>query len=111
MTNLGYNQSMRLEWDERKNQANIQKHGLDFADAWEIFSLPLLVAPDDREDYGEDRWIGIGLLKALVAVVVYVERDEDVIRVISLRKALSHERAEYERILQDRLGPDWHTER
>jgi hypothetical protein len=67
----------------------------------------MLAAPDDREEYGEDRWIGIGLLRAFVVVVVYVERDEDVVRVISLRKALSHERAEYERILQDRLGPDW----
>ncbi|MCD4726880.1 MAG: BrnT family toxin [Pirellulales bacterium] len=108
---VGYNESMRLEWDERKNQANIQKHGLDFADAGEIFSMPVLIALDDREDYGEDRWIGIGLLKTFVVVVVYVERDEDVIRIISLRKALSHERAEYERILQNRLGPDWRHER
>jgi uncharacterized protein len=98
---------MRVEWDERKNQANIQKHGLDFSDAGEIFSMPMLVALDDREDYGEDRWIGIGLLKTCVVVIVYVERDQDTLRIISLRKALSHERAEYERILQDRLGPDW----
>ena len=104
---VGYNRLMRLEWDERKNQANIQKHGLDFADAGEIFSMPMLVALDDREDYGEERWIGIGLLRTFVVVVVYVERAEDVVRIISLRKALSHERAEYERILQDRLGPDW----
>lgn len=46
----GYNGLMRLEWDERKNQANIQKHGLDFADAGEIFSMPMLVSLDDRED-------------------------------------------------------------
>jgi hypothetical protein len=102
---------MRVEWDERKNQANIQKHGLDFADTGEIFSMPMLVALDDREDYGEDRWIGIGLLKTFVVVVVYVERDRDTLRIISLRKALSHERAEYERILQDRLGPDWRNGR
>ena len=98
---------MRVEWDERKNQANIQKHGLDFADAGEIFSMPMLVTLDDREDYGEDRWIGIGLLRTFVVVVVYVEREHDTLRIISLRKALSYERAEYERILQDRLGPDW----
>lgn len=102
---------MRLEWDEHKNQVNIRKHGLDFVDAWEMFTMPMLVAVDDREDYEEERWIGVGLLKALVAVVVYVERDEDVIRIISLRKALSHERAKYERVLQDRLGPDWRTGR
>jgi uncharacterized protein len=98
---------MRLDWDEEKNQANIRKHGLDFADAWEMFTLPLLVAPDDRENYGEDRWIGIGMLRAFVAVVIYVERNGDVIRIISLRKALSHERARYEQLLKDRLGPDW----
>jgi uncharacterized DUF497 family protein len=40
----------------------------------------------------------VGLLRAFVVVVVYVERDEDVIRIISLRKALSHEREQYERI-------------
>ena len=101
---------MRLEWDEQKNQANIRKHGMDFADAWEVFTVPMLVAIDEREEYGEERWIGIGLLRTFVVVVVYVERSKDVIRVISLRKALSHERKEYERILQDRLGPDWRHE-
>jgi hypothetical protein len=95
---------MRFTWDERKNQANIRKHGLDFADAKEIFSGPMLVALDDREDYGEERWIGIGVLRTFAAVVVYVEREDDVVRVISLRKALSHERAAYERILENRLG-------
>jgi uncharacterized protein len=101
---------MRFEWDEEKNQANIRKHGLDFADAWELFTMPMLVAIDEREEYAEDRWIGIGLLKAFVVVVVYVERGKDIIRIISLRKALSNERKEYERILKDRLGPDWRHE-
>jgi uncharacterized protein len=104
----GYNLIMRFEWDEEKNQTNIRKHGFDFADAWEIFTLPMLIAPDDREDYGEDRWIGIGLLRGTTVVVVYVERSQEVIRIISLRKALAHERSEYEKILKDRLGPDWH---
>ena len=97
---------MQFEWDEEKNQANIHKHGLDFADAWEIFTAPMLTALDDRDDYGEDRWIGIGLLRARVVVVVYTERDEDTIRIISLRKALTHERASYEQTLRDQLGTD-----
>jgi uncharacterized DUF497 family protein len=46
---------MQFEWDEQKNRINIHKHGLDFADAWEIFTMPMLTALDDREDYGEDR--------------------------------------------------------
>lgn len=93
----------RFEWDEQKNRANIRKHGLDFADAWEIFAGPVLVALDDREYCGEDRWIGIGMLRTRVVVVVFSEPDEDTIRIISLRKALSHERVRYEQILRDQL--------
>jgi uncharacterized DUF497 family protein len=95
---------MQFEWDEQKNRANIHKHGLDFADAWEIFTMPMLAALDDREDYGEDRWIAIGMLKSRIVVVVYIELDQDTIRIISLRKALSNERKQYEQILRDRLG-------
>jgi hypothetical protein len=102
---------MQLEWDEEKNRANIRKHALDFSDARELFTAPMLVLPDDREDYGEDRWVGIGLLRAVVAVVVYVERGLGVIRVISLRKALSYERTRYEQVLKERLGSDWRHDR
>ena len=95
---------MRFEWDHEKNRANISKHGLDFADAWAIFDGPMLAALDDREEYGEDRWIGIGAIQSRIVVVVYSEPDEDTIRVISLRKALSHERQRYEQALRDQLG-------
>jgi hypothetical protein len=56
----GYTASMKFAWDEQKNQSNIRKHGFSFADAWEIFAAPMLIDLDDRFDYGEDRWIGIG---------------------------------------------------
>lgn len=92
---------MKFEWDERKNQSNIAKHGFDFADAFRIFNLPIAVELDDQEDYGEARWIGIGLLDGRVIVVVYAEPDEETIRIISLRKALSHERRRYEQYLQN----------
>ncbi|PSN16170.1 hypothetical protein C7293_03890 [filamentous cyanobacterium CCT1] len=95
---------MEFEWDERKNEANVDKHGFDFADADRIFDLPLLVDPDERDDYGEDRWIGIGLLDGRVIVVVFTEPADNTIRIISLRKALSHERRRYEQYLQNRLG-------
>jgi uncharacterized DUF497 family protein len=65
-----------------------------------------LVALDDREDYGEDRWIGIGMLRTRTVVVLYTERGEDVIRIISLRKALTHEQSQYEQFLKDQLGTD-----
>ena len=62
---------MKFEWDERKNQSNLAKHGFDFADAFRIFNLPMVVELDERDDYGEDRCIGIGLLDGRVVVVVY----------------------------------------
>ncbi|HEX7316915.1 MAG TPA: BrnT family toxin [Pyrinomonadaceae bacterium] len=94
---------MRFEWDEEKNRENIRKHLLDFADAWEIFDAPMLANLDVREDYGEARWIGVGFLKNFVAVIVYTESD-DVVRVISLRKALKHERTRFEEALGNELG-------
>lgn len=95
---------MRFEWDEEKNRANIQKHGLNFADAWEIFERPMLTALDTREDYGEDRWISVGFLRERVVVVVFAERSADTTRIISLRKALKHELTRFEETLRDGLG-------
>ena len=93
---------MKFEWDEHKRQTNIQKHGLDFKDAVDIFNHPMLRGLDNRFDYGEDRWIGIGLMYNHVAVVVYIEYgDDDTVRIISLRKALNYERKRYERYLTD----------
>lgn len=97
---------MQFEWDEKKRRKNIRKHGFDFRDAWQIFNFPMLVALDDREDYGEDRWIGIGMLKAQVVIVVYTEPNENNIRIISMMKALTHERIKYEQLLRNQLGND-----
>ncbi len=95
---------MKLEWDEPKNQSTYARHGFDFADAFRIFNLPMVVDLDEREDYSEDRLIGIGLLDGRVVVVVYTEPNEETVRIISLRKALSHERKRYEQYLKNRLG-------
>jgi uncharacterized DUF497 family protein len=78
-----------------KNRINICKHDIDFNDAIDIFNHPVLTALDKREDYGEDRWLVLGWVKAR-GVVVYVERGADVIRVISTRKAKKHEARHYE---------------
>jgi hypothetical protein len=61
----------------------------------------MLIDLDDRFDYGEDRWIGIGQLQSRIVVVVYTEPDEATIRIISLRKALSHERQTYAQAFGD----------
>ena len=91
---------MDFEWDERKRLSNIANHGLDFIDAARMFNAPMLTALDTREAYGEDRWIGIGIANGRVLVVAITERNEgQTIRIISLRKALSHERKAFEEII------------
>ncbi|TRU22518.1 MAG: BrnT family toxin [Microcystis aeruginosa Ma_MB_S_20031200_S102] len=94
---------MKFEWDERKNESNFIKHGFDFADAYRIFNLPMVVELDERENYGEVRFIAIGLLDGRVVVIVYTEPDDQTIRIISLRKALSYEGKYYEQYLKNRL--------
>ena len=81
---------MRYFWDEAKRVANLSKQGLDFADAEKVFAGPLVLFEDGREDYGEQRMIGIGLLETIVVLIVHVESD-DSIRIISMRKAESDE--------------------
>jgi uncharacterized DUF497 family protein len=94
---------MVFEWDEAKNRANIRKHGFDFADAEDMFRGFLLVRPDLREDYGEERWIGIGMIQGRVAFAAFAEPYPDTIRIISLRRADHEERKEYEKAIHDGL--------
>ncbi len=94
---------MIFEWDELKNELNIDKHGFDFADAYQIFELPMLVDLDERSNYGEDRRIGTGLLDQRIVVVIFTEPNPKTTRIISLRKALSHERRRYEQYIKNRL--------
>ena len=86
---------MKYEWDEGKNRLNIRKHGIDFMDVPSMFQHPMLMFLDQRKDYGEDRWIGIGILKTILAVVVFSEPNNETIRIISARKATKHEEQIY----------------
>lgn len=97
---------MKFEWDEAKNRRNIRKHGFDFADAPEVFLGPMLARPDTREDYGEERWIGIGFLRGRAVVLAFAQLAPGVIRIISLRKAAKNEREAFEKALQHGLGED-----
>jgi uncharacterized DUF497 family protein len=92
---------MQFEWDEAKNLENIRKHQINFADVSEMFDSPMLIEEDERFDYGEERWFGIGFLGNGVAVVVWTERRSDVIRIISARKANRYERKRFEQYLTD----------
>jgi uncharacterized DUF497 family protein len=96
---------MHFEWDERKNVENIRRRGIDFSDARRVFQRPVLRMLDDRKEYGEDRWIGIGMLDGIrIVVVVFTELDANTIRIISMRKAVAHERQRYQQAFRDQFG-------
>jgi uncharacterized DUF497 family protein len=91
---------MKFEWDENKNKINIRKHGIDFTDVPEIFNNPMLIMFDETKDDLEERWVGIGFLRHIVAVIIFTERNEynqEIIRIISARKATKYERKRYEK--------------
>ena len=88
---------MRFEWNQAKNESNIRKHGIDFADVEDMFDYPVLTLSDGRKDYGEERWVAIGRIHSLVCVVAYTERRGDVIRIISARKATRYEINRYDK--------------
>jgi uncharacterized protein len=89
-----YNRGMTYEWDERKRRVNLKKHGIDFIDVPEVFDGAVVIIPDERFDYGETRFVALGILKSLVVVVAYTERGEN-IRMISARKATKNEQIYY----------------
>ena len=94
---------MNFEWDEEKRNTNVQKHGIDFEDVKGAFSQPLLSRVDTRQDYGEERLIGVGFMREIAVVIVYTEPDENTIRIISARKATKHERESYHSQIKNRL--------
>jgi uncharacterized protein len=86
---------MDFEWDPKKAKANKAKHGVDFEVAKEVFRDPARLSSLDDSDADEERWRIIGLAGSKVLFVVYVERDDDVIRIISAREANKREDREY----------------
>ena len=91
---------MRFEWDQRKNAANRRKHGGSFEEAATVFAdeHALLIAdPDHSED--EDRFVLLGLCSLLRMLVVChcYQETEEVVRIISARKATRSERLHYNR--------------
>jgi uncharacterized DUF497 family protein len=91
---------MRFEWDETKNRRNLTKHRISFETAKLVFEDPHALTLQDRVVAGEERWQTLGMIGGETIVVVahtYREADGDeVIRIISARKATSPERRAYE---------------
>ncbi|MBF0481160.1 MAG: BrnT family toxin [Desulfovibrionaceae bacterium] len=83
---------MRFVWDERKRRSNLNKHGLEFSDAPLVFQGDFFYLADDRQDYGETRYIGIGELSDRVIVIVFCVVAEETYRIISMREATPRER-------------------
>lgn len=83
-----------FEWDEAKRQANIAKHGIDFADVREVFGGHVVETEDMRRDYGEQRYRVVGKLGGQVVQIAFTWRDGRR-RIISARRAGRNDRRAY----------------
>ena len=94
---------MEFEWDESKNQSNQLKHGVSFEEASQLFSdeVEVLEVFDELHSDFEDRFISIGPIRRGLVLVVWTERDADIIRIISARWATSREMQRYDTYLKD----------
>lgn len=89
-----------FEWDTNKAKSNLIKHGIRFEEAVLVFDDPYHLSLQDRHENGEFRWQTIGLVHGLIVIMVAhtvcFESGDEVIRIISARKANRKERSRYE---------------
>lgn len=96
---------MQFEWDEEKNRRNKRKHKITFEAARAIFFDPTALTIRNRVVAGEERWKTIGRARDAVLSVIHTLEEEDadeIIRLISARKATPSERRLYEDDEKDR---------
>lgn len=86
-----------FEWDDEKSEANLEKHGVSFDEASTVFYDPHAIVVDDEHSFDEDRFIIVGLsATARVLTVCHCYRElNELIRIISARKATKNEETEY----------------
>ena len=96
----------KFEWDPAKDRANRVKHGLSFQEASELFSsgVDCLEIYDEAHSLEEDRFIAVGPIRRGLIVVVYTEKPEDIIRILSARMGTSTERVRFEASCRGRHG-------
>jgi hypothetical protein len=91
---------MRFVWDEKKSRRNLAKHKISFETAVCVFDDPYAISHRERIEDGEERWQTLGLAGGIVVILVahtsWEKDGEEVIRIISARKATPHERRMYE---------------
>lgn len=94
---MAYSAMVRLEWDDAKNLANQNKHGVSFDEASQLFAedVECLEIFDELHSDDEDRFISIGPISRGLVLVVWTQRVDDVIRIISARWATKREASRY----------------
>jgi len=83
-----------MSFDPDKRITNLQRHHIDLADCERVFDEPMLTREDASENYGEQRWVSLALLKAKVVVLVWTDRNDEP-RLISCREAEKYEKQAY----------------
>ncbi len=86
---------MRYTWDPDKERRNFEKHGISFGTAVRIFDDVVIEEIDTRFEYAEERIRALGVVDTRVIVVIYTERENDEIRIISARRATPKEERHY----------------
>ena len=94
---MAYTRSVDFEWDAAKDLSNQQKHGLSFAEARQLFESGTdhLEVFDAEHSELEERFIAVGPIDRGLVVVVYTEREENIIRIIGARLASKREQTLY----------------
>ena len=97
-----------FEWDEAKAASNRRKHGVSFDLAAEVFDDPYAVAEQDRIEGDEERWQTIGSVEGLIVVFVghtiREQGQDEIIRIITARKATRKEREYYDKNREKNVG-------
>ena len=86
---------MDFSWDERKAASNLRKHGVSFEEAATVFADPLALRIEDAADPARTLLLGASVRHRLL-LVVHAQLDASTIRILSARRATSHERRRYE---------------
>jgi uncharacterized DUF497 family protein len=89
---------MIIEYDTEKREKTLLERGLDFADSDKVFGGIHFIARDDRFEYGEERFITVGLLDNRMVVIIWTPRS-DARRIISMRYANDREISRYKKFL------------
>src|SRR5262249_45700678 len=98
---------LEFEWHDSKAEANFRDHGVSFELATTVFRDPFAVERlDDRGDYGEQRFVIIGMAEGGVLLLVAYTESEGSIRLISARRVTRHEQDDYFRQTLKPMTPE-----